>query len=358
MSNPQIPLYNRLYIQYTPQSTEVHYIGYRIQGSGDDYIVDSESATSGNAETYDTFISANTYCGDVIIEYWVVPECGYNPEVIPPTHPSAVFGTVTFDEVIAECSNKVYDFKYIGVEPASENVSIDAINCKGAVANFPSSVNYVTNESSALCIDPEAAAKINLSADYEVTLLEDNPCECSCYDIIKVYNTEPDGAEGEKAKIAYLKYVENFFSPAVSETDQSVLFDVDVPYGVGNAIELKIIPGSYKLVYDHGVVIVDQVGDCNNATLCGVSPALTPIQIPASYCGGPTPPVSVNMTSNELSGYTYTYYTTAKYAIEIPNATVSWAQTSNVEIIAYAILINDTTGCEYRRPIYAEVLAC
>ena len=263
MSNPQIPLYNRLYIQYTPQSTEVHYIGYRIQGSGDDYIVDSESATSGNQETYNTFIIANTYCGDVVIEYWVVPECGYNPEVIPPTHPSAVFGTVTFDEIEAECSNKVYDFKYVALEPASENIAIDAINCKGAESGFPINVNYETNESSALCISPEVAAKLNAFADYEVTLLEDNPCECSCYDIIKVYNTDPDGLEGEKAKIAYVKYVENFFSPVVSESEQSVLFELDVPYGSSNAIELKIIPGSYKLVYDHGTVVVVPLGDCN-----------------------------------------------------------------------------------------------
>lgn len=260
---PQIPLYNRLYIQYTPQSTELHYIGYRIQGSGDDYIVDSELATSGNAQTYDTLISANTYCGDVIIEYWVVPECGYNPEVIPPTHPSALFGTVTFNEVVAECSNKVYDFKYVGVEPASENIDIASINCKGAEAGFPATVNYATNESSSLCIDPEVATKLNLDANYEVTLLEDNPCECSCYDIIRVYNTDPNGAEGEQAKIAYVKYVENFFSPAISETEQSVLFELDVPFGLSNAIELKIIPGSYKLIINHGTVVVLPVGDCN-----------------------------------------------------------------------------------------------
>ena len=90
------PLYSQLNISWTPNEDGLHYIGWRIQGTTDPFTIASQTGISGTQSTYSEVIGLNTYCGDITVEYWVVPECGYNPEILPPTHPSAEFGTVLF----------------------------------------------------------------------------------------------------------------------------------------------------------------------------------------------------------------------------------------------------------------------
>lgn len=323
-------LYNQIQILYTPQESGLHYIGTKV-GSAVSYVVQTQNIAAGQVgveQTYTLLISANTYCDDVDVDYFVVPECGYNPEIIPPTHPSAVTGTVTFVEQATDCLH--YNLR--NVAEGNETISLPPLGCNGDQPETPQNITFAPGEEARTCIDAELAEKLNGNPEWEVSGGTEK-CQCTCYETYNLYCLS--GNE----QFVYQEYTENFFSPGVSEADNIKYKSVSVGT-FPTVVQRTIVPGTLKSVTVpvNNTFVMQLVEKCDCTAPTVTFGSLTQVPAGPNYTWDLT---SVTLCASCAPGTTYEYYTdnTLTSLIATPAAYVN----TGSEFIY--VKIDDGSGC-------------